>query len=145
MNKILDSLEPSFRPKIDLLIQTCQEHGLVIAPTSTGGRRTITQQNKLFAIGRDKDDKIIGKIVTKARGGQSPHNFGLACDLVPIINGKENWNPGDDVWNFMHRVAEQIGLVTGYEFKTIKDSPHFEDPKWKEAQALWKQGKLEVV
>jgi peptidoglycan L-alanyl-D-glutamate endopeptidase CwlK len=38
----------------------------------------------LYAIGRTKP----GKKVTKAKGGTSYHNYGLAFDIYPFINGK---------------------------------------------------------
>ena len=42
------------------------------------GTRTYEQQNKLFRQGRYGNP---GKIVTKARGGRSNHNFGIAWDI----------------------------------------------------------------
>ena len=54
----------------------------------TDGFRTVAQQDKLYAQGRTTK----GSIVTKARGGFSNHNFGLAVDVVPFENGKLNWN-----------------------------------------------------
>ena len=42
------------------------------------GLRTIAEQNALYAKGRTSP----GPIVTKAKGGSSYHNYGLAIDLV---------------------------------------------------------------
>lgn len=47
--------------------------------------RTISEQNELYAQGRTKP----GKVVTFAKGGQSMHNYGLAIDIVLIIDGKK--------------------------------------------------------
>jgi len=67
--------------------------------------RTFAEQDALYAQGRtrlfDSNGKKLG-IVTKAKGGQSIHNFGLALDIVLI---KDTNNDGK------------------FEFK---DKPHFE-------------------
>lgn len=141
MSKILDSLEDAFREKIKLLIAKAKEHGITLVPTS--GRRTIAEQNKLYAQGRTAK----GSIVTNAKGGQSPHNFGMGCDVCPVdVNGNLWWNVSDDIWNVIHRIAEELGLTPGYDFKSMKggDKPHVEDPRWKEVQAKWKRGEINI-
>ena len=145
MNKILSSLEPEFRPLVENLIAKCAIDGIVIIPTS--GQRTIAEQNLLYAKGRDDQGNVIGEIVTKAKGGQSPHNFGLACDVVPINpkTKKEWWDAPDDVWNVIHTLAEEDGLLdSGYDWKFC-DRPHVESPKWKDAQAMWRDHKIVVA
>jgi len=57
------------------------------------GLRTFAEQNELYAQGRTKGKK--GKIVTKARGGQSMHNYGLAVDMAPFNLLTEE---PDDLW-----------------------------------------------
>jgi len=53
------------------------------------GLRTFEEQDKLYAKGRS----IPGRIVTKARGGQSMHNYGLAVDLAPFnLLTPEEWD-----------------------------------------------------
>jgi len=47
--------------------------------------RTFAEQDAIYAKGRT----VAGVIVTKAKGGQSWHNYGLAVDVVLIIDGKE--------------------------------------------------------
>lgn len=136
----LDSLEPDFRTKIQALIAELLIHGVKAVATSC--RRTIKEQDLIYAQGRT----LPGKIITKAKGGQSPHNFGLGCDLCPLdVHGNLWWNAPDDVWNMMHRYGEEAGLRAGYDFQSIKDAPHYEDPLWKEQQALWQAGKLDVA
>ena len=136
----LNTLEPDFKPKIQELLDQLSTMGITCVVTS--GRRTIAEQDALYAQGRTTP----GKIVTKAQGGQSPHNFGLAADLCPKDGrGELWWNAPDDVWNAMHMVGEQLGLRAGYDFKSIKDAPHYEDPNWKVTQARWKAGEISVV
>jgi peptidoglycan L-alanyl-D-glutamate endopeptidase CwlK len=48
--------------------------------------RTNEEQNKLYAKGRTEP----GSIVTYAREGQSFHNFGLACDIVLLVDKDGN-------------------------------------------------------
>jgi len=151
MSKILDSLEPDFRALVVPLLVELETMGIKCVGTS--GRRTITEQDKLYAIGRTikgegaTTSMPMGRIVTKAKGGQSPHNFGLALDVCPINprDGSLWWNAPDDVWNVIHSVAEQKGyLDSGYDWK-FYDRPHIEDPNWKVAKADWLAGKLKVV
>ena len=72
--KRLATLEPSFKPKIEVLLHELEQMGIKCVVTS--GRRTMAQQAKLYAQGRSTH----GAIVTKAPAGSSPHNFGLAAD-----------------------------------------------------------------
>jgi hypothetical protein len=55
------------------------------------GLRTVAQQNALYAQGRNAAGQIVGDTVTNAKGGQSPHNFGEAIDVYPIVNGAIDW------------------------------------------------------
>ena len=53
------------------------------------GYRTNTQQDAAFSLGRNAAGQIVNaaQVVTNARGGQSPHNYGLAVDVYPIVAG----------------------------------------------------------
>jgi hypothetical protein len=51
------------------------------------GLRSIPQQNALYAQGRS----VPGAIVTDAIGGSSPHNYGMAVDLYPVVGGTLDW------------------------------------------------------
>ena len=140
MSKAIDSLELEFKPLIITLLAELKLRGINCVVTS--GRRTIDEQNKLYSQGRTTS----GSVVTKARGGESPHNFGLAADLCPLDrNGNLWWNCPDDIWQVIHNLAEERGyLDSGYDWKFC-DRPHLEDHRWKTAQALWREGKLIVV
>lgn len=136
----LDTLEPQFRATVEnLLIELIRVTNLKWEITSA--RRTIAEQNELYAQGRTKK----GAIVTKAKGGQSPHNFGMAVDLCPLKLGKLWWDAPENFWLMMGELAEGIGLVWGGHFQSIKDRPHIEAANWKETQALWKAGKIEIA
>lgn len=137
----LDTLEPAFRAKIKAVLARLEEHGIKCVVTSA--RRTIAEQDALYAQGRTKP----GQIVTRAKGGQSPHNFGLAVDLCPLDkDGKLWWKAPDDVWQVIKIVAEEDpALDSGYDFKAIKDRPHIEDRGWLSTQAAWRAGKVNVA
>jgi peptidoglycan L-alanyl-D-glutamate endopeptidase CwlK len=133
-------LEDNFYEKVKQLIMGVEiSTGLDWVVTS--GRRTMAEQQRLYDQGR----KSSGPIVTKAPPGSSAHNFGLAADLCPMKDGKPWWNAPDEVWKQMADVAIQLGLTAGYYFKSIHDAPHVESPSWKEQQALWKAGKIQIA
>jgi len=83
------------------------------------GLRTIDEQNQLYAQGRTK----AGNIVTNAKGGFSYHNYGLAIDIVELIEGKANWNFD---YLSLHSIATKHKLKWGGTFKSIIDKPHYE-------------------
>lgn len=107
----------------------------------TNGRRTIAEQNDLYAKGRTKK----GPVVTNARGGSSPHNFGLAFDFALCKDGVPQWKAPREHWQIVGDIAKSHGLVWGGDFKSLLDLPHIEATDWKLAQAAWKAGALEVA
>ncbi|MBO9571609.1 MAG: M15 family metallopeptidase, partial [Chitinophagaceae bacterium] len=87
----------------------------------TDGFRSVEQQDKLYAQGRTAP----GNRVTNARGGYSNHNFGLAVDVVPMVNGKPNFESNQ--YPLIGRIGQSVGLEWGGSWKTILDQPHFQD------------------
>jgi peptidoglycan L-alanyl-D-glutamate endopeptidase CwlK len=116
-NKI-EELHPKVQSLCLKLIQKCKEAGIEIKITST--YRSIEEQNRLYAQGRTAP----GQKCTNAKGGQSYHNYRVAFDFVPIINGEPNWN--DRYFYKVGSIGESIGLEWGGRFKTILDLPHFQ-------------------
>ena len=137
----LDTLDVDFKAKIELLITTVNAAtGRVWKPSDC--RRTMAQQAVIYAQGRTAP----GKVVSNAPPGSSAHNFGLAVDLWPMTSaGDFDWNAPDDLFHIMADIAVASGLTAGYYFHSIHDAPHVEDPSWKQQQALWKAGKLDVA
>jgi len=92
------------------------------------GLRTFAEQDALF--------KQVPK-VTNAKGGDSIHNYGLAIDIVLIINGKEaSWDTKKDWdkdqqsdWMEVVQVFKKAGYSWGGDWRTFKDMPHFEKTK----------------
>jgi hypothetical protein len=115
----INLLHPAVRDKALLFINKVKkELNIDLRVTST--LRTHAQQNELYAQGRTKP----GEIVTKAKGGESSHNFGTALDVVPIENGKANYNTKD--WDKIANIAKSFGFTWGGDWKSFKDKPHFE-------------------
>lgn len=108
-------LDTKFAQKLSLFEKTLAAHGIKVILTDA--YRSIETQNVLYAKGRTAP----GGIVTKARGGYSWHNFGLAADYAFVINGKVTWN---GPWDTFGRIAKECGLEWGGSWKTFKDRPH---------------------
>ena len=64
--------------------------------------RTFKEQNDLFAQGRTKLFDAKGNrlgIVTNAKGGQSYHNYGLAVDIVLLLDKDNNGTNESASWD----------------------------------------------
>lgn len=96
----------------------------------TQALRTIEEQDGLYAQGRSKP----GKIVTNAKGGTSYHNYGLAVDIVLILENKQiSWDMKTDYdddnfpdWMECVRIFESHGWEWGGRWISFKDFPHFQ-------------------
>ena len=84
------------------------------------GTRTYAEQEALFAQGRSAP----GPVVTRARGGQSNHNFGLAWDLG-VFRGSE-YLPESPLYQEAGRLAKLLDLEWGGDWKSLPDEPHFQ-------------------
>lgn len=85
------------------------------------GTRTYAEQDALFAQGRTK---FPGSIVTKARGGQSNHNFGVAWDIGIFQAGK--YIPESPLYKKAGEIGKRLGLEWGGDWQSIQDEPHFQ-------------------
>ncbi len=121
-NQRIESLHPKIRSNAICFINDV-EKTLKIKLRITHGLRTIKEQDALYAIGRDKSGKKVGKVVTNAKGGESFHNYGLAIDVVEINAGKAIWNTE---WDKIAKIGEKHGFEWGGSWKTFKDKPHFQ-------------------
>ena len=107
------------------MIELCAHAGFPILVTQ--GLRTWEEQDALYARGRTEPP--IGKqyVVTKAKGGESYHNFGLAFDIVVLdAIGKADWNSAHPGWGAAANAGKSVGLEWGGDWKTFKDLPHFQ-------------------
>lgn len=137
-----------------------------VVPSLTGGAycrfaytlRTFKEQDQLYAQGRtrlyDQFGKRLGR-VTNAKGGQSIHNYGLAFDIVLLVeNGKSaTWDTvkdfdkdGKSDWMEIINIFKRHGWEWGGDWKNFKDRPHLEKNfgmSWKDMLALHKSGKVD--
>lgn len=91
--------------------------------------RSYAKQNEIYAEGRTKP----GKIRTKAKGGESNHNFALAVDVLPVWDDGELHSTGKGAdtknINILKKIAslgKKNGLAWGGDWKSIYDPMHFE-------------------
>ena len=63
--------------------------------------------------------------ITNTQAGHSKHNIGKAFDVCPILNGKLAWNDVD-LFNQLGEIGHSVGLKWGGDWRSFKDSPHFE-------------------
>lgn len=82
----IKDLHPKLQELCHLFIAECEKAGIKVVITST--YRDFAAQAALYAQGRTTP----GKIVTKAKAGESVHNYRLAFDFAPLIEGKIAWN-----------------------------------------------------
>lgn len=115
----LNLLYPPFQNRVASLLEVLQTR----QPFKiTSGFRSEYEQSKLYAQGRTQP----GPKVTNAKWGSSFHNFGLACDLVALVDGKPSWASEHYAW--LGPACKEVGLRWGGDFKSIVDLPHVEFP-----------------
>ena len=131
-------LHPKLRSEVEHIYRA------QIVPALTGNAicrfaytlRTFAEQNTLYAQGRTKLYDAKGKrlgVVTKAKGGQSLHNYGLALDIVLIKNNSTaSWEDTVDFdkdgkadWMEVVNIFKANGWEWGGNWK-FKDKPHFQ-------------------
>lgn len=112
----LDDLLPKVKELAEQFIAKCKEVGIDIAITST--YRDFECQDALYAQGRTKP----GPEVTKAKGGESYHNFRVAFDFVPIVDNKAIWNDFE-LFEKCAQIGESLGLKSG---RSWGDLPHLQ-------------------
>ena len=117
--------------------------------------RTFAEQDALYAQGRSKP----GNKVTNAKGGQSYHNYGLAIDIVLLVDKDKNgtfetaaWDAKTDFdkdgkadWMEVVQIFKRYGFEWGGDWKFL-DLPHFQKSYGKsiyELRALHTAGKVD--
>jgi peptidoglycan LD-endopeptidase CwlK len=131
MSRNLDDLNPAVRPLVDSALSIWAAAGIDILVTCT--LRTNEEQAALYAQGRTAP----GRIVTRAQAGQSAHNYGLAIDIVPMINGKPDWDGGHPIWESVGKLGQSAGLEwAGAPSYPFHELAHFQLPNWKEVAGV---------
>lgn len=113
----INDLKPKVAAMCSEFINRCKTEGIDVIITSTF--RDGAAQDKLYAQGRTEP----GKKVTNAKAGQSYHNWRVAFDFVPVVNGKAMWN---DAVLFIKcgEIAESVGLEWAGRWKKFNETAH---------------------
>lgn len=113
----IDDLHPRVAALCRTFIDDCRKAGVDILITST--YRDNESQRALYAQGRTTS----GPRVTNANAGQSYHNYRLAFDFVPIVNGKADWT-NTVTFRRCGEIAEGIGLEWAGRWKSFPELAH---------------------
>lgn len=142
------NLHPKVRDEVVKLIDLAEsQFPKTVAIRIVQDLRTIEEQDALYALGRTKVNpdgrsakKPMGNIVTKAVGGKSFHNYGLAIDFAILYDKDGNgtyetlsWSLTEDFdrdqiadWQEVVKIFKAAGWSWGGDWTSIKDNPHFE-------------------
>lgn len=112
-SKDISKLHPYVSGLCNKLMDLCKKEGIIIQVTST--IRDVEYQRYLY-------ENVPGSTNTPLVGA---HGFGLAFDVVPIVNGKAIWD-NQVIWNKIGVLGKSLGLTWGGDWKSIIDKPHFE-------------------
>ena len=133
----LSDLDNDTRKAADAALADCDAAGLDVLIYCT--YRDFEAQADLYASGRTEP----GKWKTKAKAGQSWHNWRCALDLVPLRHGKPIWgatgngidaDPTDDerddleLWQKVATIFKAHGFEWGGDWPRARDFPHFQRP-----------------
>ena len=112
-------LLPPVQERCRNFLYACRKEGIELLVTCT--YRDIESQKALYAQGRTKP----GKIVTRANGGQSFHQYRVAFDTVPLVNGKPVWED-EHLWHRVGALSQSFGLEWAGTWKRFSEEPHFQ-------------------
>ena len=118
-SRSLDDLAPPAKQRALAFIAAASAKGIDLLVTST--YRDSESQDALYAQGRSTP----GNIVTKAKAGQSWHNWRCALDVVPIVNGKAIWDD-QAMWKQVGEIGKSCGLEWAGDWRDFKEFPHFQ-------------------
>jgi len=119
-SRSIDDLLPVVKEKVKKFVALCKGEGIELLITST--YRDHESQNALYAQGRTEP----GRVVTNAKGGQSFHNYRCAVDVVPLVNGKPDWDGTHPIWAKIGNYGKLAGLEWAGEWTRFKELAHFQ-------------------
>lgn len=113
----ISELHPKVAHLCHEFIAKCRDAGIDVLITST--YRDLESQAAIYEQGRTK----AGPRVTNAKPGYSFHNWRVAFDFVPIVNGKADWN-NTITFRRCGEIAESIGLEWAGRWRTFPELAH---------------------
>lgn len=92
--------------------------------------RSDAEQSALFQRG-----------LTKARAGESPHNYGLAVD---IVHGTKAWDLSHKQWEVVGHVGKEVAAQLGVKVEwggdwRFYDPAHWEIANWRDIGSTWRE------
>lgn len=121
-SRAIEHLHPKIQDGAQSFLDKCEEAGIDVIITST--LRDHECQQKLYDKGRTEESKKKKeRKVTNAKPGYSWHNWGLAFDFVPVVNGKAIWND-KEVFTQCGEIAESLGFTWAGRWKRFKEMAH---------------------
>lgn len=131
-------LSPEMRVKAVAFLSICKQKNINVVVIETF--RTHEVQSAYYAQGRESLKSVNDKRlkaglavitekenvkITNTKPGMSKHNIGKAFDVAPAVNGKIIWNDSA-LFRELGSIGKSVGLKWGGDWKSFKDSPHFE-------------------
>lgn len=133
------TLKPDFAQRVKFWLIECQHAGINVYVYC--GRRTAREQEELYEQGRSKP----GRIVTRARAGQSFHNYGRAIDWVPLVPAPKGGGLLEAGWDRTLIYARAQKLAEKFQLRALSwETPHLEDGQFKNWQELAKKEPIVV-
>lgn len=129
-------IHPALRDEVIVIYdEICKALTANVMCRFTHTLRTFAEQDALFAKGRTKP----GAKVTNARAGSSWHNYGMAIDIVLLIDKNKDgffetvsWDlkadfdgDGKSDWIEVVQIFKQFGWEWGGDWRFF-DAPHFQ-------------------
>jgi peptidoglycan L-alanyl-D-glutamate endopeptidase CwlK len=117
----INQLHPDIRTRVTGVILEAQARDINLRVTDA--YRAIDEQNADYQKGRRG---IPGEgIVTHARGGYSYHNYGLAFDVVQMVDGMPVY--ADTPYDTIGGIGKKWGFEWGGDWPDFLDMPHFQE------------------
>lgn len=121
----LEDLHPAARRRAVAFLGACKREGIEGLIYCTF--RDAEAQAAEYAKGRT----VPGDIVTWAKPGESWHQYRLAFDCVPLVNGKPVWNrvtrAERELWDRVGKAGESVGLEWSGRWKgRRRETAHFQ-------------------
>ena len=119
---LLDAVgvDPIFAHKMKAVMSDLRGHGGKWLITQV--LRTHKEQMAKYAQGRTKPGPVVTWVT------HSLHEDGIACDVVPLIDGVPRWDAPKELWALVGSAAKAHDLVWGGTWKK-KDLPHVQFPQ----------------
>ncbi len=151
----LSGLNYQFRKYVEQFVRECSKQGISVWVYST--LRSKNLQLALYAQGRESLD-VVNSLREKAnlapidendnkyivtRLKVSAHNYGLAADFVPVVDGKPQWY-NDELWLRCGCIALNIGMEWGGLWKGLVDKPHIQMKNWRKVATFNHLDKLVI-